>query len=268
MVARRSQSESDRERSEDDLPDAAIDDPSESEELRLLRAELKDAGGRLLTTSAHGIRNHITIIQSYLEIIHSDLTAGLSDEQLSFLGIAYDHVLRLRNLIDDLVLIGALETGISDLNPTRVDIGQAVTGVCTNTHEAAQRQRVTLRCEIENDQAVAEVDFDHYCDITRRLLDNALKFTPEGGTIVVRVFSEPAWATMSISDTGVGIPAECLGDVFDLFTQFHLRPGEPKESHGLGLPLVRRLVEASGGNISLESTVGGGTVATVRLPAI
>ena len=85
---------------------------------------------------------------------------------------------------------------------------------------------------------------------------------------MVRVFRESEWAVISVSDSGVGIPAEHLSDVFELFTQFHRESGEPRESHGLGLPIVKRLVEAHGGLIRLESTVGGGTEITVRIPAV
>ncbi len=267
MVTRRPESESEVESERTDFGDVTESDSVSQEQLRALRAELKETGGRILSSSAHGIRNHLTIIQSYLEIIHSDLTTGLSDEQLQFLGIAHDHVLHLRSLIDDLVLIGAIETGIADLRPTTFDIGRIATRICAEGHDQAQRQNVTLRCEVENDVAACDVDVDSFHDLTRRLVDNSLKFTPRGGAVVIRVFSEPPWTTMSISDTGAGIPAESLDEVFELFSQFHRVPGEPKESHGLGLPIVRRLVEASGGEIAVDSTVGGGTVVTVRIPS-
>jgi signal transduction histidine kinase len=231
-------------------------------------ADLQDAGSRFLGAAVHAIRNNITIIQSYLEIIHSDLTDGLSDQHMSFLGIIYDSVVRLTALVDDLADVAGLETGVVqvDLGPTSVD--SLIEEACGEMRPNAELAGLWLSFEIDGELSRVVADGTRLREVFCRLLDNAIRFTAPNGSVVVLAFSEQDATVIDVKDTGVGIPEAGIDEIFNDFTQLHRKPGELRNGYGLGLAISRRLVEAFDGRLTVESTVGEGSTFRIRLPAM
>jgi len=268
MVARRSQPESVEAADAATLRDALAERKREVEELRQRITDLEDAGGRFLSAAAHSTRNYLTVIQSYLEIIHSDLGVGLSDEHMAFLGVVYDNVVKLRELADDLIEVSALETGVAAVDLESTFLSDIVHEVCGEMRTVAERGELSLSCETPEGPVRVRTDPERMRDLLRRLLDNAVKFTPGGGSIRVRVTENLDHAVIEVSDTGFGIPPERLDEVFEDFIQLHRKSGEKRQGFGLGLAIARRIARAFGGDLEVESAVGKGSRFTARIPLI
>jgi signal transduction histidine kinase len=266
MVARQSASNSADVPDVEALRDALSGREAEVEELRSRIEELTAAGGDFLSDAAHAIRGPLTVTHSYLEILDSDLDEGLTDEQKSFIRIAYDNAVKLRQLIDDLVDLAALETGTANLELAPVQVNRVLASVHAEFQPTAMHNGLKSAIDVSRDIPDITGDQELLRDVIRRLLDNAVRFTAQGGSITLRSICDQRWVMVEVTDSGVGIPADRIGDAFRAFVQLHRQPGENRTHFGLGLPLCRRMVEALNGKIELTSTVGQGTTATVKLP--
>jgi signal transduction histidine kinase len=268
MVARRSRTDRIDAMDEESLRAALTESVLEIEMLERRVSDLQASGARFLSGAAHAIRNNLTIVQSYLEIIHSDLTAGLSDQQMSFLGIIYDSVIRLRALVDDLADVGALETGIAQFDIKTTVIDSLIEATCHEMRPKAELGGQWLSFEIDGEISPVAADRKRLQEVLRRLVENAIRFTPPNGSIVIRAFSERNTTVIEVKDTGVGIPETGIDEIFDDFTQRHRKPGELRNGYGLGLAIARRLIEAFDGRLTVESTVGEGSTFRICLPAV
>ena len=266
MVARRSQSDSADVSKVEALREALAVREAEVEELRLQIAKLMSAGEDFLSDAAHAIRSPLTVTHSYLEILNSDLRDGLTEEQQSFLGIAYENAVKLRQLVDDLVDLAALETGTAQIELAPASVTEITTSVQSECQTIAEHKGLRLTTEVADGLPAVMVDEERLKDVLRRLVDNAFRFTSEGGSVSLRAGHDQGRVAIEVVDCGVGIPTDCIADSFQAFVQLHRRPGENREGYGLGLPLCQRIVEAFGGTIELTSIEGEGTTATIKLP--
>lgn len=240
------------------------------EEIERLRQELERATAArssFLLASAHELKTPVAVIQSYLETLLTDLDDGLSPEQLSFLRITYEGVLRLRRLVVDLVDLAALESGSIHLEIGAVDLGRVMAEVQAEMLPIARRAGVQLEI-IGTATPLPPVrgDRERVVQVLRNLVDNAIKYTPAGGQVLVHGETREEGISLTVEDTGAGIPKDKLDSVFDEFVR--LRPTSARETRGsgLGLPICRRIVGALGGTISVESREGQGSVFMVYLP--
>jgi signal transduction histidine kinase len=266
MVARRSPSDSADSSNEEALRQALVDREEEVEELRARLTELVATGRDFLSDAAHAIRSPLTVTNSYLEMLRTDLTEGLTDEQRSFLGIAYENALKLRRLVDDLVDLAALEIGNAQIELAPVAVGEIIDGICGDLLPTAERKGLELTTEVPEFLPSVTVDNDRFRDVLRRLLDNAMRFTPDGGAVRIRASHDQDHVAVRIVDNGVGIPADRVTETMEPFVQLHRKPGENREGYGLGLPLCQRQIEAFGGTLDIESAEGEGTTVTIRIP--
>ncbi len=266
MVARRSPTDSADASNVEALREALAERDAEVEELRLQIAGLAAAGEDFLSEAAHAIRSPLTVTLSYLEILYSDLRDGLTEEQQSFLGIAYENAVRLRRLIDDLVDLAALETGTAQIELASVFVNEVFNSLQPEYQTIAEHKGLRLAIDVSEDLPTVTIDQDRLKDVLCRLLDNAFRFTPEGGSVSLRVIHDQERVAIEVVDNGVGIPADRISDSFQSFVQLHRKPGENREHYGLGLPLCRRMVEAFGATLELTSIEGKGTTVTVMIP--
>ncbi len=260
MVARRPNQHGSRTAAEDPQP-APLSEP-------VPRGADLGISAALLADVAHVARNHITIIRSYLEMLHSETGDTLDDDQLCFLGAAYDNVLLLGSLVEDLVLIGALETGIAEIELEVFTPGAVLDTLLDELSPDARSEGVTLGCRLDPEAGLVRADRAMLGDAVRRLLDNAIRFTPSGGTVTASVRAEEDRIAIVIADSGVGMTGDELERAFELMTQLHRTPGVPRRGHGLGLPVVRQIVTALGGELDATSEVGVGTTFAIRLPVV
>jgi PAS domain S-box-containing protein len=237
-------------------------------ELRRVAADLAEADHRkseFLATLAHELRNPLAPIRTGLDLLRmapGDLKAaqrvhGMMDRQLG----------HLIHLVDDLLDIARITRGKIELKKEPVLLRSIVTTAVETSTALIEGHRHELSVELPPEPLELEADVTRMVQVLSNLLNNAAKYTPAGGRITLSAWREDGHAVIAVADSGIGIPHESLGSVFEMFTQVRGSLDRAQGGLGIGLSLVRRLVELHGGRVSAFS--GGrerGSTFTVRLP--
>ncbi|MGH7343853.1 MAG: ATP-binding protein, partial [Candidatus Rokuibacteriota bacterium] len=214
---------------------------------------------------SHELRTPLTAIQGYLETL---LTGALEEQENArrFLEIVFRHTERLGRLLNDLTDLSNIELGRVSLKlaPTRLD--EAVDAVLAIMDTKAKSGKVGLESHLARDLPLAHADRDRLVQILINLVDNAVKYTPEGGRVTVRV-QEPAGGGVEVDviDTGIGIPPADLPRITERFYRVDKARSRELGGTGLGLAIVKHLVFAHGGQLRIESEPGRGTTVRVWL---
>jgi len=238
------------------------------DELARRAAQLQEADQRkdeFLAVLAHELRNPLAPIRASLEILHMREPA---DPQLRRShDIISRQVQHLTRLVDDLLEVSRIRSGRIQLRSELVDLGSAVARAL-ETHRPmldARGHRVVVRLPARPVRVLA--DPTRIAQIVGNLLDNAAKYTGDGGEITVMVAQEGAEAVLRVRDTGIGVPPEMLAEIFDLFTQVQRSLDRSQGGLGIGLALVQRLVDLHGGRALAHSDgPGRGSEFRVFLP--
>lgn len=236
------------------------------DELLRERDDFDEIRSSFLSASAHELKTPLTVIQSYLEAVLEDIGEGLTDEQRSFLEIALRSSLRLRRLVIDLVDLAAIDSGKIPLDIGRVEVGPVVDAVCRQMSELARRSSIDVARALPDVPVAARADAGRVEQIMLNLVDNALKFTPRGGSVVIRGRSRADSVRLEVCDSGIGIPADRVDLLFHEFSRLPDPDGKVRPGSGLGLAISRRLALAMGGRIEVESSPGEGSTFTLHLP--
>ena len=240
---------------------------AECANLRQALDESRTRQERLVSVWAHELKTPLTVVQSYLEILTTDLDEGLSDEQLSFLNITKESVHKLRRLVLDLVDLIGFRSGHLSVETSAVDVSGLLDEVIDEIRPLAQTAEVELIHERPAVRVAIRADADRVRQILRNLIDNSFKFTPPGGRLTVRTRVEREWVIIDIVDNGVGIHPADLERIFEEFVQLkHKGVRRRQRGSGLGLAISQRIAEAHGGAIEVESKLDEGSVFSVRLP--
>ncbi len=226
-------------------------------------AEHARARGRFVSDAAHELKTLLAIMRSYLETLGDDLSDGLTAQQHEFIAAATHGTQRLQRLIDELLDLAALDSGHLPLSLGMVASRDVVQAVTDELQPLAAQASVALRAVGQAD-LVVRADRARLRQVLRNIIENGLKYTRPGGAVTVSVDKNADRAVLCVRDSGVGIPAESLPHIFDEFVRV---PGSrPGEGAGLGLAIVRRLVQAMGGRVWAVSTPGAGSSFFVELP--
>ncbi len=217
--------------------------------------------------AAHELRTPLTVLHAATDLLHQHRTEPLEASGETFDDVRQE-IVRLERLVADLLTLARSDLGELDLAVGRVDLASLAGDVVRRTEPLARSRGVALRYRCETAPLWIEGDPDRLQQVLLILLDNALQHTPAGGSVDVVVRGQGASAIMQVADNGSGIPPEQLPRVFDRFYRGDRARSRQRGSTGLGLSIARSLVDAHGGNLSLSSTVGAGTTATVRLPTL
>jgi signal transduction histidine kinase len=169
-------------------------------------------------------------------------------------------------LIQDLLDVTRLEAGRLSVSAQDVEPAPLVEAALYALRALSESGAVTLTATYDEPLPMVHADPDRVTQLLSNLVGNALKFTPAGGRVDVRVQPHDDGVMVSVVDTGAGIPADQLPHVFDRFYQVHGARAGRRHGAGLGLPIARGIVEAHGGTISLESAPGHGTTVRFTLP--
>jgi signal transduction histidine kinase len=237
-------------------------------ELEATTAALREADQRkdeFLAMLAHELRNPLAPIRTAVQLLrlkelpeaHSARARDTIDRQVEHLVI----------LIDDLLDVSRITRGMITLQREPVAASAIVARAIEITRPAIDAKRHELRLDLADEALTVEGDRTRLVQIVGNILHNATKFMDPGGHIVLRVTREGALAVFAVKDQGIGIPADRIDRVFDLFTQVHGSTDGGQGGLGIGLALVRRLVEMHGGTVAAHSDgVGRGTEIRVCLP--
>lgn len=229
--------------------------------------ELDEVKSRFFANISHELRTPLTLLLAPLESLQS-LSTLQADPQLSeTLATMRANGMRLLKLINDLLDLVRLESGKMPVKREPVDMETFARGLLQAVNSMAQDKRVALTGAIQPNLGMVLADRDKLEKVILNLLFNAVKFTPAGGRIVLRIARNDGTLRVDVEDTGMGIDPKNLPYVFDRFWQADTSSQRKYQGAGIGLALVKELVEVQGGTVSVQSELQKGTNMSVSLPA-
>ena len=217
---------------------------------------------------AHDMRNPTTSILVTIRMLRDGEAGPLTPKQIQFFEIMQQAADRLRSLVNDYLDFAKIDAGYLRLNLGTVELRDVVEASACLARLQSQSKNQTLILDLPPDPVAARADAERLQQVLDNLLDNAVKYTPEGGRITVQLRVEDGQAVFQVSDTGIGIPS---AELPALFTKYHRVPGEATlgiHGTGLGLLIVKEIVEAHGGTVRAESegVRGKGSTFIVSIP--
>lgn len=245
------------------------------EEVRRHADELTDAVAKLqeldrlksefIQNVSHELRSPLALIRGYAELLAGGDLGALSPDQRGPISIIVRRSRMLSDLVEDITLILLAEARALEWEPVPLD--ELARLALDDFRVAVDRAQLTLTAQIADDLPPVWADSIRLRRVLDNLLSNAVKFTPAGGTVTLRIWHKDASVILQVSDTGIGIPPQEQERIFDRFYQVDGSSQRRYSGVGLGLALVRELVEALGGEVDVESEPGRGATFTVILPA-
>ena len=238
----------------------------------LLAAQIAhESKSEFIGTMSHELRTPLTsIIGLSSTLLHwSKTTASLpADKRQKYLENIHESGKKLLNLINDILDFSQVEAGKSLLNISEFSLRQLTWEILHSLQEEAKRQEIALELDFRVDSTVDRffADRERLQQILINLLENAIKFTPPGGKVILRIWRELNRAVFQVEDTGIGIPQQQLPLLFKKFQQLEKYRQRTHGGTGLGLALTKQLVELHQGRIEVESTSGKGSLFTVWIP--
>ena len=242
----------------------------EAREGRLELERLMRSRQRLMRGFSHDVKNPLGAADGYAELLSAGIYGELTGEQRESIQRIRRSIHRALDLIDDLHELARAETGNIALRRQVVDLGDLVRTSGDEYRGAANASGLSLTVDVAEDLSTVETDGARVRQIVGNLLSNAIKYT-KAGSVALRVREYPAeavgaargWVHFDVIDTGLGIPADKLDIIFEEFSRLG---SSDRAGAGLGLAISKRLAEALGGQITVESEVGRGSTFTLRLP--
>ncbi|WP_437949238.1 GAF domain-containing protein [Sorangium sp. So ce296] len=229
--------------------------------------QLRDQDRRkdeFLATLAHELRNPLAPIRTGLEILK---VAGSADQARKILDMMDRQVGHMVRMVDDLLDVSRITRGKVELRKERIDLRAVLNSALETSRPLLEAAAHELAVRLPPAPLLLDADPTRLAQVFANLLSNAAKYTPAGGSIRLAAQRDGAAVVVRVADNGVGIPADMLSNVFDMFTQVGRSIDRAQGGLGIGLTLVKRLVELHGGSIHAESDgAGRGSTFTIRLP--
>lgn len=215
---------------------------------------------------SHELRTPLTVLRGSLEVVLEEDRPA--EEYREAIGNALLEVRHLARVSQNLLFLVRGESGRITLSFANVDLGRFLTELCEDLAPAAADRGLSIRAEVPDQPVGAFVDLDRLRQVFHNLVENALRYTPSGGSILLRLEATPGKARLQVRDTGIGIPAEDVPYIFERFFRSDRARRAYSGGSGLGLSIARWIVEAHKGTLSVESEVGKGSTFTVMLPLV
>lgn len=228
--------------------------------------ELDEIKGRFFANISHELRTPLTLMISPLETILARYRGALDAGAVGLLQTMQSNGLRLLKLINDLLDLVRLDSGVMQVKREPVALDEFLRGMASAARQVADDKHIQLVVSVAPDVGLVMVDRDKLEKIVLNLQFNALKFTPADGRVELRLDRQDGELVLSVSDTGIGIPKDKLPQMFQRFMQVDTSSRRKYQGVGIGLALVKDLVEVQGGQVSVESVEDQGSTFTVRLP--
>lgn len=220
---------------------------------------------------SHELKTPLNIILASIQTIGSRHSGQFDCENYTYVAkytaMMKQNCFRLLRLINNLIDITRIDSGFLKFSFGNYNIVSVVEDIVQSVADFSESKGIKITFDTEVEEKLIGCDPDKIERIILNLLSNSIKFTPSGGSIFVNVFQSEERVCIRVSDTGIGIPEDKLSIIFERFRQVDSSLHREYEGSGIGLSLVKALVEGHGGNISLKSEYGQGTEVTIELPA-
>ena len=223
-----------------------------------------EARDQFLMTATHELRTPLTNLQAYAEALHEEDELEI-ERQKEFCNVINSESIRLGRLVDQLLTVSQMEAGSMVSNRHELELLPMLEYAVEHIRAQADQKQMSLTTNLAAKLPLALGDRDKLQAALANLIGNAVKYTPAGGTVSLRCSADERWIRVEIEDNGPGIPEDEQDKVFEKFyrgTENH----SDQRGNGLGLAFAREIARLHGGDIDLQSTVGEGSVFTMRLP--
>lgn len=232
------------------------------EELKTLD-RMKD---EFMSNVSHELKTPLISIKGYSELLYDEKLGGRLDEQKKSLEAIIRNADRLTRLINSILFITRFQSGKIEFRSKSVDIDEIMQISIEDLKNPMDKKQITFEKELS---AVSRLrgDKDRLVEVITNLLDNAIKFTPVGGKITLKALDEGENVHITISDNGIGIPADIIPKLFTRFYQVDASTSRKYGGTGLGLYITKTIIDATGGKIWIESEVQKGTTVHILIPA-
>jgi len=219
-----------------------------------------------LSTASHELKTPLSSVIAYAELLDDNDGRLTRDQSREFVARLRGEAMRLLGLIDDILDLSRLESGKLALKPRVIGLAEVVRGAIETSRPMAERHGVAFESELDDKLPELQLDEVKIRQVVVNLLVNAVKFSPRGSAVKIRVRADGPFARLEVVDRGPGVPAEQATQIFELFGQGAGEAGGPHGGLGIGLHLVKRLTELHGGHVGLVSRLGEGSTFWARLP--
>ena len=236
-------------------------DISESKKLDRMKDEF-------VSMVSHELRTPLTVIEGILSNFLDGIVGEFSDKQKHYLITMNDDVGRLSRIINDILNLSKLEAGALEIHRSETDIEALAKKCADDLAGLAAAKKITVSVQSERKLPPLNIDPDRIAEVFINLINNAIKFTPEGGKITVRISGTKDEGEVSVTDTGIGLAEDQIPRLFSKFFQVSRTQPKGQKGTGLGLAICRELIGLHGGKIWAKSELGKGSTFTFTLPNV
>lgn len=223
-------------------------------------SELGQLKANFISNISHELRTPLTHIKGYIELLVSESLGPIAEEQRHALQVSQHSTTRLETLIEDLIMVSLVSRDELNINLESVDIGRLANLAVKSSLDKALARGVNLHTVIEDNLPSIQADSQKIGWVLNQLIDNGIKFTQSGGSVMVGVKRDGEnLVVISVTDTGIGIPLNRVSDIFEPFHQLDGSTTRRYGGTGLGLSLVRDIIEEHGSMLDVQSTEGLGS---------
>lgn len=230
--------------------------------------ELHQIKSNFIANVSHELRTPLTMLKGYLEMMADGAFGAVTDEQAETLAALKRAEERLEKLIDDLILYAYAERGELTLTITPTRLEEIFKPNLQTYLYKAQIKNISLDVEMPSHALFVRCDREKVSWVVGELLNNAVKFTPNGGRVKLKAEEQDGLVVITVEDSGIGIPAERINEIFEPFHQLDGTSTRRYGGTGLGLALLVRIIEAHSSKVDVQSKVGVGTRFTFSLPVV
>lgn len=231
------------------------------------RKRLERMKSEFLASVSHELRTPLASIMGFVELLLGEEPGELTPTQREFLEIMLESSHRLLGMVNDILDVSRIEAGDLDLRTQRIRLEEVVARAVRSARHLAESKKIALEVEMGPPLPIIKGDPERLEQVMDNLLNNAVKFTPRGGQITVRVQSrQPYEVQVEVTDTGIGIPSADMAHLFSRFHRGENVAGQAIPGAGLGLHITQAIVTEHGGRIEVESEVGKGSTFRFTLP--
>ena len=230
--------------------------------------QLNQMKSDFLAMVSHELRAPLSAIHQQLSVIQEGMTGAITVKQNQMLVRAKERTKGTLELINDLLNVSKIDSGIVVQNKEPVSLEDIVEKACQIMEPEAEAKSVKLKVQIEKSLPMIHADRENMEEVCINLISNAIKYNVEGGSVTIHLLAEGEFLRIDITDTGIGIPEQDLPRIFDRFYRAKSSKTRMVIGTGLGLPIVKGIIEAHHGSIKIQSKEEKGTTFTVLLPRI
>jgi two-component system, OmpR family, sensor histidine kinase ResE len=214
---------------------------------------------------SHELRTPISMMQGYSEAIVDDI-ASTDEEKREMAKIIYDESLRMGRLVNELLDLARMEAGHVQVNLEEVEIQSFLRRIARKFQNLASEKDIDLQLKIQEEDSTVNFDPDAIEQVLTNLIDNAIRHTPESGSVIISEYMNEKGLIIRVTDSGTGIPEEDLPFVFERFYKADKARTRGRSGTGLGLAIAKNIIQAHKGEISVQSKIGQGTTFTFFIP--